>query len=151
MALNLTSRPDITLAVRRGATRYLRQAGFVVATEMRFASGRRADLVALGPNHDIWVVEVKSGVADFRSDTKWQDYADYCDGLAFAVPGDFPLAMIPEHVGLIMADGYGGELLRPPARLTLAPQRRKAVTLAFARLVAARLMSLEDPGFGDGG
>jgi hypothetical protein len=141
------ARPDVTVAVRRGATRLLRQSGYAVVSEMTFASGRRADLVALRPNHEIWIVEVKSGIADFRVDAKWPDYAEYCDGLAFAVAPDFPAHLIPAHVGLIVADGYGGELVRTPERLKLAPARRKAVTLAFAQLAATRLMRLDDPDF----
>ena len=141
------SRPDLTLAIRRGATRHLRQAGFVVAQEMTFASGRRADLVAIRPNHDIWIIEVKSGLADFRADAKWPHYADYCDALCFAVGLDFPQALIPPGIGLIVADGFGGTLLREPLRLALAPARRKALMLSFAQLVAGRLMRLDDPGF----
>jgi hypothetical protein len=140
-------RPAITLAVRRGATRFLRTAGYAVINEMTFASGRRADLVALKANHDIWIIEVKSCIADFRVDAKWHEYADYCDALAFAVAPDFPVDLIPAHVGLIIADGYGGELVRAPQRLALAPARRKAVTLAFAQLAAGRLMRLDDPDF----
>ena len=143
----LGSRPDHTLAIRRGATRYLRQAGCVVAQEMSFANARRADLVAVRPNHDIWIVEVKSGLADFRADGKWPEYADYCDALCFAVSPDFPQALIPPGIGLIVADGFGGALLRTPERFPLAPARRKALMLSFAQLVAGRLMRLEDPGF----
>lgn len=141
------SRPDITQGIRRGTTRFLRQAGFAVVGEMTFASGRRADLVALKPNHEIWVIEIKSGLADFRADSKWPDYSDYCDALAFAVAPDFPQALIPHPIGLVVADAFGGELLREPARTPLAPARRKALTLAFAQLAASRLMRLEDPDF----
>jgi hypothetical protein len=141
------SRPDITLSLRRGATRLLRQAGFAVVAEMSFASGRRADLVALRPNHEIWVIEIKSGLADFRADSKWPDYSDYCDGLAFAVPPDFPQALISPPVGLIVADGHGGELVRAPGLTPLSAPRRKALTLGFAQLAASRLMRREDPDF----
>lgn len=141
------ARPDITLALRRGATRFLRQAGYAVVSEMTFASGRRADLVALRPNHDIWIIEIKSGIADFRADLKWPEYAGYCDALAFAVAPDFPMELIPPHVGLIVADSYGGELVRAPERIMMAPARRKAVTLAFAQLAATRLTRIEDPDF----
>lgn len=148
LAPGRTARPEITQSVRRGATRFLRQAGYVAVAEMTFASGRRADLVALRPNHDIWIIEVKSGVADFRVDSKWHEYADYCDALAFAVAPDFPVALIPDHVGLIVADRHGGHLLRAPERFGMAPARRRAVILAFAQLAASRLMQIDDP---DGG
>ncbi len=141
------ARPDITRSVCRGATRWLRQAGFAVVAEMTFGNGRRADLVAIKPNHDIWIIEVKSGLADFRADQKWGHYADYCDALAFAVGPDFPQDLIEPPVGLIIADAFGGMMLREPERLPLAPARRKAVTLAFAQLAAGRLMRLDDPDF----
>jgi hypothetical protein len=144
------ARPETTIAVRRGATRLLRTAGFVTAAEMTFPSGRRADIVALKPNHDVWIVEVKSGLADFRADMKWSEYADYCDALCFAVPIGFPFELIPEPVGLIVADAFGGEMLRAPQRAPMAPARRKAVILAFAQLAAGRLMYLEDPDFRPG-
>jgi hypothetical protein len=140
-------RPDITRAVRRGAVRALRQLGFAAAHELTFPSGRRADIVALKPDNDIWIIEVKSGLADFRADLKWSGYEDYCDALVFAVSADFPAELIPAHVGLLVADGFGGELIRAPERRALAPARRKAVTLAFARAAASRLMLLDDPDF----
>jgi hypothetical protein len=140
-------RPEATRAVRRGAARCLRQAGFAALHEMTFPSGRRADIVALGPANDIWIVEVKSCLADFRADAKWVDYADYCDALVFAVSPSFPAELIPEPVGLIIADAYGGELVREPARAALAPARRRALVHAFARMAAQRLGRIEDPDF----
>ncbi len=140
-------RPDVTRAVRRGTSRWLRRAGFALAHEFTFASGRRADILALAPDNDLWIVEVKSCLADFRTDLKWPDYDDWCDALAFAVAPDFPVGLIPDEVGLILADAYGGEMIRPPIRRPLAPARRRALTLGFARLASARLMLLEDPAF----
>ena len=54
-------------------------------------------------------------------------------------------ALIPADTGLIVADRYGGELVRHPVEMRLAPARRKAMTLAFARLAAARLSRTIDP------
>ncbi len=141
-------RPEITRSVRRGAARCLRQAGFALAHEFGLSCGRRADILGLAPDNDLWIVEVKSGLADFRADLKWPDYDDWCDALAFAVADDFPMELIPDEVGLIVADAYGGEIVRAPSRRPLAPARRRAVTLGFARLASQRLMSLEDPEFG---
>ena len=78
-------------------------------------------------------------MADFRGDSKWQDYLPFCDRFYFAVGEDFPQDLIPEETGLIIADAYGGAILREPAYEKLAAARRKAVTLRFARLAAARL------------
>lgn len=139
------ARPDITRSVCRGASRHLRERGCAIVKEMTFANGRRGDIVALQPNGEIWVVEVKSGVLDYRVDGKWPDYRDYCDGFLFAVAPDFPQEILPADVGLIVADGYGGTLLREPPRHPLAPARRKMLTIAFGRLAAGRLARIEDP------
>lgn len=139
------ARPEITRAVCRGASRHLRERGYAVVTEMRFANGRRGDIVALSPSGELLVVEVKSGLADYRIDGKWPDYRDYCDGFLFAVAPEFPLDALPGDVGLIVADAWGGELLREAPRHPLSGARRKALTIAFARLAAGRLSASEDP------
>ncbi|SIQ84550.1 MULTISPECIES: MmcB family DNA repair protein [unclassified Bosea (in: a-proteobacteria)] len=144
------ARPEITRSVCRGASRHLRERGYAVVKEMTFANGRRGDIVALLPSGELWVVEVKSGVLDYRVDGKWPDYRDYCDGFLFAVAPDFPQEILPDDVGLIVADGYGGALLREPPRHPLAPARRKMLTIAFARLAAGRLAQIEDPDGLDG-
>ena len=139
------TRPDITRIVCRGAGRHLRERGFAIVKEMTFANGRRGDIVALSPAGELLVVEVKSGLADYRIDGKWPDYRDYCDGFLFAVAPEFPIEILPEDVGLIIADAYGGHLLREPPRHPLSAARRKALTIAFARLAALRLQGAEDP------
>lgn len=139
------ARPDITRAVCRGAARHLREHGYAVVKEMTFANGRRGDIVALSPSGELLVVEVKSGLADYRIDGKWPDYRDYCDAFLFAVAPDFPQEILPDDVGLIIADAYGGALIREAPRHPLAPARRKALTIAFGRLAAARLALIEDP------
>lgn len=139
------TRPDITRIVCRGAGRHLRERGFAIVKEMTFANGRRGDIVALSPSGELLVVEVKSGLADYRIDGKWPDYRDYCDGFLFAVAPEFPIEVLPEDVGLIIADAYGGHLMREPPRHPLNAARRKALTIAFARLAALRLHGAEDP------
>lgn len=141
------TRPDITRAVCRGAGRHLRERGYAIVKEMTFANGRRGDIVALSPSGELLVVEVKSGIEDFRVDGKWPDYRDYCDGFLFAVAPEFPHEVLPSDVGLIIADAYGGALIREPPRHRLSPARRKALIIAFAKLAAGRLALSEDPGF----
>lgn len=140
------ARPEITRAVCRGASRHLRERGYAVVKEMTFANGRRGDIVALSVKGELLVVEVKSGVEDYRVDGKWPDYRDYCDGFLFAVAPEFPQEILPADVGLIVADAYGGALLREPPRHPLAPARRKMLTIAFARLAAERLELLGETG-----
>lgn len=135
----------VAATVARGVCRYFRAAGFGCLTETPLRSGRRADVMAIGRMGEVVIVEIKSGPQDFRSDRKWPEYRAYCDRLYFAVDARFPKGMIPEDVGLIAADAYGAAVLREAPAHPLAAARRKAVTLRFARLAAARLQTVFDP------
>lgn len=133
-------------AIQRGVQRLFHAHGFSSVTELVLATGRRADVVALGPKSEITIVEIKSSLADFRTDQKWHEYAAFCDRFAFAVDADFPTDVLPDDVGLIIADRYGGAFVRPSPEHRLAAARRKAVVLRFARAAADRLMLARDPG-----
>jgi hypothetical protein len=91
---------------------------------------------------EIWIVETKSCLEDFAVDAKWPEYRDYCDRFFFGVTEAFPHTLIPENVGLIVADGFGGAIVRDSPLAPLVGARRKAVTLLFARLAAQRLAML---------
>lgn len=132
--------------IRKGVSRLFVQNGQMPIAEFTLPNGRRADIAALDRDGGLTIVEIKSSVADFRSDSKWPDYLDFCDRLYFAVKPDFPSALLPEECGLILADRYGGEIVRAPApgRHGLAPARRKALTLRFARTAALRLAIRQD-------
>ena len=132
------SRPETTDAVTRGVARLMVSLGYAPLLEVGLPNGRRADIMALGPKGDIFIVEVKSGLLDFKTDRKWGEYAPYCDAFAFAVAPQFPREILPEEPGLIVADQFGGAVLREAGPVPLAPARRKALTLAFARLAAVR-------------
>jgi hypothetical protein len=137
------------LSVARGVGRLVRARGFAVVAELPLATGRRADIVALGPGGDIWIVEIKSSVEDFRVDRKWPDYRLSCDRLFFATHADVPIDIFPEDAGLILADGYGAELLREAPEHRLAGATRKAMMIRFAQAAAHRLHGLIDPGAPD--
>ena len=132
------SRPETTSAVTRGAARLLMAMGYAPLLEVGLPNGRRADLMALSPRGRIAICEVKSGLEDFRTDRKWSEYMPYCDAFYFAVAPEFPREMLPEAPGLIVADGFGGAVLRDAPSTPLAGARRKALTLAFARVAAMR-------------
>ena len=138
-------RDAITREVCRGAGRIMRALGFASLNELPLPNGRRADIVGLSPSGDIWIVEVKSGVEDFRVDNKWPEYRDFSDALFFAVAPAFPVDILPADTGLILADRYGGEIVRPAPEARLAAARRKAMTLRFARAAALTLQSAIDP------
>lgn len=133
------------LAIRRGTGRLLARHGLAMVTELTLASGRRADVVALSPRGEIWIVEIKSSLEDLRADGKWPDYKPFCDRLFFATHPAVPQAAFPAAEGLIVSDGYDAEIVRPAAPGRLAAARRKAMTLRFAETAARRLHALEDP------
>ena len=136
------SRPATTLSVTRGAARLMADMGYAPLLEVGLPNGRRADVMALGPRGDIVICEVKSGIEDYRVDRKWGEYGPYCDAFYFAVAPEFPAGVLPDEPGLIVADGFGGAVVREAISIPLAPARRKALTLAFARLAATRALSL---------
>lgn len=136
---------DTALMVQRGVCRLLRAAGFATLTEFTLATGRRADVIGLNDEGLVWIVEIKSSLADFRNDGKWPEYRDYCDRLFFAIPSAMDREIIPVDAGLIVADAFGADFLRHPQDTPLHASRRKALTLAFGRAAALRLHGLYDP------
>ena len=131
-------RPAITDVVTRGAARLLTGLGYAPLAEVSLPNGRRADLLALGSKGEFVIVEVKSSVEDYRCDAKWPEYAPFCDRFFFAVAPEFPRHILPDEPGLICADAFGGAVLREAPTTPLAPARRKALLLQFARLAAWR-------------
>ena len=140
---------DLPKELCRGVSRELARRGFAALAEVALANGRRADILALGRDGDLVIIEIKTSLADFRADRKWPEYRAFCDRLYFAVPAGFPLEFIPEDCGLIKADGFGAVVLREGAPHRLNPARRRALTRRFALLAAARLGRLLDPGAAD--
>ncbi len=136
---------ETALAVARGVRRLLRARGFATVTELPLIDGRRADVVALGGDGALWIVEIKSSIADFRADRKWRDYAAHCDRLYFAISDTMPPEIMPDDCGLIVADAFGAEILREAAPRAMAPATRRAVMLRFALAAADRLHRLSDP------
>ncbi len=136
---------DMALAICRGTRRLLRNLKFSTLTELPLASGRRADIVALAGDATIVIVEIKSSIADFRADAKWQDYRAHCDRLYFAIPDAVPAAIMPEDAGLIVADAFGAAILCEAPEHRLAPATRRALLMRFAHAAAHRLHGLNDP------
>ena len=135
----------------RGVCRHLITHDFVSVEELVPTSGLRVDVMALGPKSEIWVVECKSSRTDFLTDQKWQGYLEWCDRFFWAVDADFPTELLPEDTGLILADGYGAEIIRMAPEVKLPPARRKVVVQKFARHAAIRAHAARDPVFGSSG
>lgn len=130
----------------RGTCRHLRQHDFVPMVEFVPARGLRVDVIALGPKGQIWIIECKSSRADFMADSKWTGYLPFCDQFFWAVDRDFPLELLPDDTGLILADPYDAEILRHGPETPLAAPTRKKLIQKFARNAADRLRVFTDPG-----
>ena len=131
------------LLVRRGMQRLLHQMRLAVLPELALSSGRRADLVALSEKGELWIIEIKSSIEDFKVDKKWPDYRLHCDRLFFATHKEVPLDIFPEECGLFLSDGYGAHMVREAPEHRLPPATRKSVTLDFSRAAAQRLLYAE--------
>src|ERR1700748_1529843 len=125
--------------VARGVSRLLLEEGYSPILEFTLPNGRRLDVAAIGPGGEIPGVEIKVALADLKGDNKWPDYLDYCDLFYFAIPPDFPDEHVPQQTGLIVADRYGGSIVKEAQAQALHASRRKAVTISFARCGAERL------------
>lgn len=143
-------RPDLSVLapgqrMSRGVCRLLHSLDFATLDEVTPRPGLRVDVMALGPKGEVWVIECKSSRVDFTSDRKWQGYLEWCDRFFWAVPADFPMNILPEGAGQILADDFGAEILHMAPERPLAGARRKALTLRFARMAAWRHMGQRDP------
>jgi hypothetical protein len=142
----LDRRQSLTaLTVGRGTQRLLLALGLSCVAELPLVSGRRADLVALGGDGEIWIVEIKSSVEDLRADHKWEDYRAHCDRLFFAFTKDLSCEIFPKGTGLIVADAYGAHMHCEAPEHRLPAPTRKSMTVRFALAAAQRINRLIDP------
>src|ERR1700721_4629296 len=98
--------------VARGVSRLLQQEGFSPILEFTLANGRRLDVAALGVDGTMLGVEIKVTIGDLKGDAKWPGYLEFCELFYFAIPPDFPDELVPADTGLIVADRYGGDIVR---------------------------------------
>lgn len=137
--------PARTLSVTRAAARFCALRGWAPVEQVPLPDGRRADILALRPDGDFVILEVKSCARDFLSDGKWHDYRAWCDRLYFAVDLDFPQELLPEDVGLVVAEDREAALIREAPEHRLVAARRRSMMQRMAMLAAGRLAALADP------
>lgn len=137
--------------VTRGVGRLFARNDIWCLSEMPLRCGRRADLMGVDAKGHVIIVEIKVSRADLLGDGKWTDYLDYCDRFYWALPPSLDRApletelFLPERCGVIVADGYDAEILRPAPLHQLAAARRKVETERLARAALRRLVTLGDP------
>jgi hypothetical protein len=147
--------PPLAIDVARGVTRLFCRQDLFAICEVPLANGRRADMMAIDPKGGLTIVEIKVAKSDLVGDSKWTDYLDYCDRFFWAVPPELAQIcegerFLPGEAGLIVADRYDAVVVRDAASRPLAPARRKAELLRFARRAARRLSAQIDPTLGEG-
>tara|TARA_B100000686_G_C16735171_1_gene943178 strand:- start:85 stop:555 length:471 start_codon:yes stop_codon:yes gene_type:complete len=138
----------ITWTVSRGVCRLLHNMGYGAITEFGLSNGRRADVFALNNKGDVVIVEIKLSVADFRGDEKWPEYMPHCNRFYFAVAEAFPHELIPQTTGLIVADRFGGAVVREAPQQSMATNLRNKEVRRFALYAANRLRRIQDPKIG---
>ncbi|MFM5906445.1 MAG: MmcB family DNA repair protein [Novosphingobium sp.] len=156
-AIPLAAEERAALAVARGICRLFARNDIWCLPEMPLRSGRRADLMGIDGKGRVIIVEIKVSRADLLGDTKWTDYLDHCDrfywGLAHQLDRDCmeTEGFLPDRCGLIVADGYDAEFLRPAPDLGLNAARRKAEVERLARASLRRQVIGADPHIGTWG
>lgn len=137
--------------VARGIARLFARNDIWCLGEVPIPNGRRADLMGINARGQVVIVEIKVARADLLGDSKWPDYLDFCDRFYWGVPPGLDRAPLegeayqPGICGVIVADGYDAEILRPAALVPLAAARRKAEVERLARIAMRRHTALIDP------
>src|SRR5260221_155636 len=126
--------PNSAMDVARGVSRLLFAEGLSSIVEFSLPNNRRLHVAALGPDGTIAGIEIKISVADLKADDKWPDYLAFCDLFYFAVPPEFPQNTLPSTTGLIVADRFGGTIIRSAV---VAGMACAFVACAYAELASS--------------
>lgn len=158
----MATKPEISTAkvssntsqeVARGIIRLFARNEIWCLTEMPLRNNRRADLMGIDAKGQVVIVEIKTARSDLLGDAKWPDYLDYCDRFFWGLPPTLdraPLEMAnfqPESCGVIVADAYDAEIIRPAPLTPLAAARRKVEVERLARAGMRRVTRMIDPKF----
>ena len=138
MTLNSTT-PILT----RGVCQLFEDLGFGILKEFKLANGRRVDIIAINQNGEFIIVEIKSGLIDYRTDRKWQQYLPFCERFYFAVPIGFPTEMIPKDCGLIVADDFSAVIKRESIFQKINTTRKRIQLIKFGHTASKRLNKCE--------
>ena len=143
--VELSSDAATAAQVARGIGRLFARNDVWLMPEMPLRNGRRADLMGVDPKGHIIIVEIKVQRGDLLGDGKWPDYLDFCDRFYWGVPPYLDRSPLegegyrPDCCGVVVADGYDGEIVRPAPLVPLAAARRKVEVERLARAALRRL------------
>lgn len=137
--------------VARGISRLFARNGIWCLTEMPLRNSRRADMMGIDAKGRIIIVEIKVSRADLLGDNKWPDYLEYCDRFFWGLAPNLDISVLeqddfrPDSCGIIVADDYDAEIIRPAPLMPLAAARRKVEVERLARNAMRRMTALTDP------
>lgn len=137
--------------VARGIKRMFARNDIWCVEEMPLGNGRRTDLMGIDAKGQIVIVEIKVARGDLLGDNKWTDYLDFCDRFFWGLSPQLDRAplesegFLPDRCGVIVADGYDAEILRPAPLDPIAAARRKSLTTKLARAAMRRNTEFLDP------
>lgn len=138
-------------SVRRGIGRLFARNQVWCIAEMPLRGGRRADLMGIDAKGHVVIVEIKVSRADLLGDSKWTDYLEFCDRFYWGLSPELDRAcleqdgFLPDRCGVIVADGYDAEIVRPAPLLQMAAARRKVEVERLARAALRRMATALDP------
>jgi len=138
-------------AIRRGICRLFARNDVWLLAEMPLRGGRRADLMGVDGKGRIVIVEIKTARGDLMGDGKWPDYLDFCDRFYWGLPPELDRVVLetadfrPDCCGVIVADEYDAEIVRPAPTHPLAAARRKVEVERLARAALRRHLVASDP------
>ena len=153
----VTIAPDIPLGsvdaqqVARGILRLFGRNDTWCLLEMPLRNNRRADLMGIDPKGRVVIVEIKISRGDLLGDNKWPDYLEHCDRFYWGLPPGLDRGPLetddyrPDCCGIIVADGYDAEIIRPAPSQPLAAARRKVEVERLARASLRRRVAFDDP------
>lgn len=112
------TRKDTTALLREVVAGYLFALRYAVYLEIELGPrksglrlpGGRCDVLGVNYSGDIVIVEIKSGLADYRADKKWRNYKPYANRLYVAFP---PGVNVPQDLkddpdtGILMPGSSG--------------------------------------------
>ena len=138
--MSIMNRSPTGMELASGTSSHLQNLGFATLEEFVLPThDLRVDVIALGRKGELWIVECKSSVRDFTSDSKWHRYIAYCDRFFFSVGHEFPTSILPDGTGIIISDGFDAEILSSGSINSMQPARRKKLVIEFGRSAASRL------------
>jgi hypothetical protein len=133
----MATRKEIADALKEAAAYMFFRYRYSMTFELGLTSwgGRRADVIGCKISGDLVMIEIKSSVADFRSDAKWHEYLPFVDRFYIAFTEDVArkinknpelMARIPKRVGILVLSSKTGFMrsAKSAKRVPVAPDIR---------------------------